>query len=178
MQNKCPNDDLVVYRKADPSEVIEVGDVLMIDVESALITKAVINDFGDAPLNNRMVVGICVEANNTGFAPITIDGGLSLDVERIVLENDSQTHPEVIIIEGGPSTQNPRELIKLAYRGEIPVNICGYVDLGDKLTISNHPGKAKAIDYTNRDYFKARSIGKVIKYMNNSEQVKVLLDIE
>ena len=178
MQSKCPNDDFVVYRKADPSEIIEVGDVLMIDVESTLITKAVINDFGTAPLNSRMVVGICVEANNSGKAPMTIDGGTSIESERIVLENDSKDHPEVVIIEGGPSMQNPREIIKIAYRGEVPVNICGFVDLGDKLTISKHPGKARALDYTNRDYFKARTIGKVIKYMNNSNQVKVLLDIE
>ena len=178
MATTCPNDNLVVYRKANPSEIIEVGDVLMLDLESSLVTRAVVNDFKDRPINSRMVVGICVESNNSGTTPITIDGGYSDDIERIIIENNSEVHTEVIIIDGGSSTQNKRELIKLAYSGEFPVNVCGYVDLGDKLTISNHPGKAKAIDYTNRDYFKARTIGKCIKYTNNANQVKVLLDIE
>ena len=70
-----------------------------------------------------------------------------------------------------------REIVQIAYGGEVPVNICGFIQLGDRLTISEHAGRAKAIDYIDNDYFKSRSIGKVIKFISK-DQAKVLLDIE
>ena len=107
----------------------------------------------------------------------TKDGGKSKDVERTLISSTSGDI-EIIELEGGTSLQNQREIIKVAYTGEWPVNICGFVDIGDRLGISNHPGKATSIDYIDRDYFITRSIGKCVKYMKSREQVKVLLDIE
>ena len=136
----CEN--YITYKKVDPSEVIEVGDVIMIDPDNGYITRAVRGDNHEFPINTRMVVGICIWSNNTA------------------------------------SDENQREIIQVAYTGEWPVNVCGFVDIGDKLGISPHPGKAKAIEYIDKDYFLTRSIGKCVKYMKNKEQVKVLLDIE
>ena len=124
-----------------------------------------------------MVVGICISSNNTALPTILLDGGKSKNVDRILLHSLSDS-TDIIILDGGNSAQNPREIIEVAYTGEWPVNVCGFVDIGDKLGISKHPGKAKAIEYIDNDYFVTRSIGKVVKFMKDREQVKVLLDIE
>ena len=171
----CEN--TITYKKVDPSEIIEVGDVIMIDPDNGYITRAVRGDNYEFPINTRMVVGICIWSNNTALPTIIIDGGLSKDLERKEISSTSESI-DLIYIDGGPSNENPREIIQVAYTGEWPVNVCGFVDIGDKLGISKHAGKAKAIEYIDKDYFLTRSIGKCVKYMKNKEQVKVLLDIE
>lgn len=171
----CQN--IVTYKKVHPEEIITVGDVIMIDADSGYVTKAVTESITDMPINTRLTVGVCTYANNYSPYPIIIDGGKATGIDRIELSSTSADE-ELIFIDGGPSTQNQRELIKVAYMGEQIVNICGFVDIGDRLCISKHAGKAKAIDYIDNHYFKERSIGKVIKKLKNAEQVKVLLDIE
>lgn len=172
----CSN--IMTYKKVNPLEIIEVGDVLMLDPETSLITRAVVNKKGEMPINNRLVIGVCVETDNTSKIPIVIDGGSSEDSSGRVPLVKPIAPIQTIIIEGGKASQGNRDIIKIAYTGEHLVNVCGYVDLGDKLCISDHAGKAKAIEYTNRDYYRARPIGKVVKYTNSKEKVKVLLDIE
>ena len=51
----CENS--ITYKKVDPSEVIEVGDVVMIDPANGYITRAVMGDRKEFPINTRMVVG-------------------------------------------------------------------------------------------------------------------------
>lgn len=171
----CEN--YITYKKVDPSEIIDVGDIVMIDASTGYITRAVKGDKADFPVNSRMVVGICIKSNNYAKTNIVIDGGPAKDVERKEISSTSGD-VDIILLDNGNSEQNQREIIQVAYTGEWPVNVCGFVDIGDKLSISNHAGKAKAIDYYDKDYYTVRSIGKAIKYMKNKEQVKVLLDIE
>ena len=171
----CQN--IITYKKVHPEEVIAVGDVIMIDAESGYVTRAVTESIEDMPINTRLTVGICTYSNNYSSFPIIIDGGKAKDVDRIELSSTSSSE-DIIALDGGPSKQNEREIIKVAYTGEQVVNICGFVEIGDKLCISNHAGKAKAIDYIDSYYFKERSIGKVVKKLKDKEQVKVLLDIE
>ena len=171
-------EQIVTYKKADASEIIEVGDIVMIDPDSALITRAVLDDDNAMAMNARLVVGVCIYSNNTASLRQVLNGGKSRTVAKQVLNGGNAKSIQTIIIAGGDSSQNAREIIQVAYAGEYPVNVCGYVDLGDRLCISSHAGKAKAIDYADNDYFRARSIGKVIKFMSNRAQVKVLLDIE
>lgn len=170
-------EDYITYKKVDPTEIIEIGDIVMIDTATGYITRAVKGEKGDLPINTRMVVGVCINSNNIANLNILIDGGSSKDIERIELSSRSDD-TDIILIDGGNSEQNQREIIQVAYSGEWPVNVCGFVDIGDRLSISNHAGKAKSIDYYDKDYFLVRSIGKAIKYLKNKEQVKVLLDIE
>lgn len=167
----------LTYKKVDAEEIITIGDVVMIDPKNGYITRAVKGDKENAPINARMVIGVCIDSNNVVKPNIVIDGGQSSDTERVELSSNSE-NVDLIYLEGGNSEQNPRELIQVVYSGECLVNVTGYVDLGDRLGISNDPGKAKSIDYTDRHYFIERSIGKVIKYTNTKEQVKILLDIE
>lgn len=171
----CQN--IITYKKVHPEEVIAVGDVIMIDAESGYVTRAVTENMEDMPINTRLTVGICTYSNNYSPFPIIIDGGKAKDVDRIVLESHSGDE-DIFVLDGGPSTQSEREIIKVAYTGEQVVNICGFVEIGDRLCISKHAGKAKSIDYIDRHYFKERSIGKVVKKLKDKEQVKVLLDIE
>lgn len=175
---KCCN-EILTYKKADPSEEIQVGDIVMLDTSTAYITRAVINNPYESLLSSKLVVGVCIESNNAAEMLRVIDGGSSSDsLQRIELNGGTSKDVETILIESGSSDNEAREIIKVAYTGEHLVNICGYVSLGDKLCISQHPGKARSMDYLNIDYFESRSIGKVIKYTANKNQVKVLLDIE
>lgn len=170
-------ESILTYKKVDATEIIDVGDIIMIDPDSGYITKAVIESPESMPINTRLVIGVCTKSNNYAKVNIIIDGGPAKDIERTELSSMSDS-VDIILLDGGTGEQNQREIIEVAYTGEWPVNVCGFVDIGDKLCISNHAGKAKAIDYIDCDYFKSRSIGKVVKYLKNKEQVKVLLDIE
>ena len=172
----CKN--LVVYHRKDLNEIIEIGDIVMLDPATNTVTRAVANNYMEFILNARLIVGVVVFSDNYSKVPIVLDGGnADTEVFEDIDCGTSADKPEFILIEGGTSEQSTREIVQLVYGGEVPVNICGFVQLGDRLTISKHAGKAKAIDYINNDYFKSRSIGKVIKFINKN-QVKVLLDIE
>ena len=170
---------IVTYHKADVDEIINIGDIVMLDTDTNTVTKAVANDEMEMTLNARMIVGVVVFSDNWSKVPLVIDGGMAKN--KVIREEidcgNSEEKPEYILIECGSSEQNMRELVKIAYSGEVPVNICGFVQLGDRLTISEHAGKAQSINYRYNDYFRLRSIGKVIKYINKT-QAKVLLDIE
>jgi len=133
---------------------------------------------GEFILNARLILGVVTFSDNYSKVPIVIDGGRASTGEFEEIDcGTSKDKPEYILIEGGTSEQNMREIVQIAYGGEVPVNICGFIQLGDRLTISEHAGRAKAIDYIDNDYFKSRSIGKVIKFISK-DQAKVLLDIE
>ena len=167
MSSQC--NEVLTYRKVIPSEIIIPGDVIMIDPDTGMVKRTEINDFNDYIINSRLIVGICIASDNSSALPEILDGGTS---------DYSDENIQIILIEGGLSDQNSREIIKVQYGGTCLVNISGYVDIGDELCISSEPGKAKSKDYLNKEYFYSRSIGKVIKYTNNSNQVKLLLDIE
>lgn len=170
--------DTGLYHKSDLEEIIEVGDVIMIDPDTETVTRAVANNLGEMCINSRFIVGVVIQSDNISNVDIDIDGGIAKDTTKEPVDGGGATSkPEYIVLEGGIGQQNMREYVRLAYAGEVVVNVCGFVQLGDRLTISEHAGKAKAIDYIDNDYFRLRSIGKVIKYIN-PKQVKVLLDIE
>ena len=168
---------IITYKKVFPEEVIAVGDVIMIDPESGYVTRAVAKTPEQMPISTRLTVGVCTYSNNSALPPIVINGGKAKKKDRIKLESRSDSE-DIILLKGGNSKQSERELIKVAYIGEQVVNICGFVEIGDKLCICEHPGKAKAIDYIDDNYFKLRSIGKVVKKLKDEEKVVVLLDIE
>lgn len=180
MLKTCNCNHIMTYRKSDPSEIIEVGDIIMLDPDTSYVKRAEANDYDDLMVNSRLIIGVCVTSNNTDPIPVFIDGGHAYDEDSVREELDSGTSdkPQTIMIISGDSDINKREIIQIAYMGEQMVNICGYVDLGDKLTLSEHPGKAKSKDFLDEEFYVARSIGKVIKFTNNPKQVKVLLDIE
>lgn len=178
MIDTCSCNNTMTYKKAIPSEVIELGDLVMLDPGTNYIKRAVANDIPEMMINSRLIVGVCVKANNTDPVPEVMSGGSSDDLERIMIDSGISDSIQTIIIESGTSDQNSREIVQIAYSGEHAVNICGFVDLGDRLCISSHPGKAKSKDYMDEEYFKARSIGKVIQFTNDPKRVKALIDIE
>ena len=127
------HNDTMVYRKVDPTEIINIGDVIMIDPYSGYITKAGKGDKNACPINNRLVIGVCVNSNNYAMFNIEINGGSSFDdIEREELSSTSGD-TELIYIDGGTSEQNQREIIEVAYSGEVPVNIIGFVEIGDRI---------------------------------------------
>lgn len=168
----------IILRKQDPNEEILVGDVIMVSPETQNVTRA-IND--KTELNSRLVVGVCIESDNNTPLPQYIDGGNSKIESNIVTINggDSTDNKIKLPINGGNSELRKREVVSVESNGIQVVNVVHHVDLGDKLTISRlHSGKAESIDTLNYNKFCSRTIGKVIKYTTNKEQVVCLLDIE
>lgn len=178
MIDTCSCNNTLTFKKAIPSEIIELGDIVMLDPDSNYIKRAVANDIQDLMLNSRLVIGVCVKSNNTDPIPEMMSGGSSEELARELTDGGLSDSIQTIIIESGTSDQNSREIVQVAYSGEHAVNICGFVDLGDRLCISQHPGKAKSKDYMDEEYFKARSIGKVIQFTSDPNRVKALIDIE
>lgn len=170
--------DTLTYRKKIPTENINIGDIIMLDVDSGYITRAVLEQFPSYSINSSLVIGVCISCDNVTNPTMTIDGGKSNTNERDELNGGDLSTTQTIIIYGGDSTQNPREIIQVAYTGEHLVNICGPVRIGDRLCISNQVGKAMSKDYLGQEYYDLRSIGKVIKVDKKNKQAKVLLDIE
>lgn len=168
----------VTYKKKVPTEEISIGDVIMLDVESGYIQRAVLEDSTDYSVNSSLVVGICVYSDNETNPTITIDGGDTTIQDTQSLNGGDSTTVDTIIIYGGDSTQNPREIIQVAYTGEQTVNVYGTVQVGDRLCISNQPGKAMSLDYLGQQYYNLRSIGKAISVDTDNSQAQVLLDIE
>lgn len=173
---------ILTYRKANPSEIINVGDVLMLDPNTNYITRAYATGVCDNIINSKLIIGVCIQSNNYSNVDKIINGGHSIGIpyiERLTIDGgtSSNDRPSVIILDGGRGEQNQREIIQLVYTGKQLVNICGYVNLGDTLSIGRVPGKAESTDYLTNNFY-VRPIGKVIQYTSNPNQVKVLLDIE
>ena len=167
------------YKKADPSEVINVGDLIMLDPNTSYIKRAVYNTDEDLIINSRLILGVCIESHDSTVAAIEeILGGTASSENELILDGGNSVITDTIIIDSGNSDVDKYQIIQVAYNGAQKVNITGYVDLGDKLCISNVAGKAKSKDFFDREYFDMRSIGKVIKFTNVQDQVIALLDIE
>ena len=169
--------DILTYRKKIPTENINIGDIIMLDPSTGYIQKAVLEYPHEYSINSSLVIGVCTDSNNTVPPTIIIDGGKSNTSDRQEINSDS-LNTQTIIIYGGNSEQNVREIIQVAYTGEQMVNLCGPVHIGDRLCISNQPGKAMSKDYLGQEFYDLRSIGKVIRLDKQNKQAKVLLDIE
>ena len=171
-------ENTLTYRKRIPTEIINIGDLIMLDSATGYIQKAVLEYPYEYSINSSLVIGICVSSDNETPTTSTINGGKSNTIERQEFNGGNSNTIETIIINGGDSTQNPREIIQVAYTGEQMVNLCGPVHIGDRLCISNQPGKAMSKDYLGQEFYDLRSIGKVIRLDKQNKQAKVLLDIE
>lgn len=171
--------DTMTFRKAIPSETIEKGDLLMLDIESGYIKRAVLEKPYEQSVNTKLVVGVCVGSDNESAFIKKIDGGSSLFTNRKTLNGGTSESIQTIIVYGGDSTLGTREIVQVAYLGEVCVNIYGRTRIGDRLCISRKPGKAKSIDELDDFGEGMRSIGKVISFLNKEKtQAKVLLNIE
>lgn len=165
----------VLYKKVDPKEQIKVGDVMMISPETQLVTRAFRDKWG---LNERLVIGVCSDADNESLLPFVIKGGVAKENKSIrPIINGGSSQGNMLFIYGGDSSARPRKVISVETSGVQVVNVAHHVDLGDKLVISHHIGKAQSKDIFS-DGFETRSIGKAIKYTDNREQVVCLLNIE
>ena len=95
----------LTYKKVDAEEIITIGDVVMIDPKNGYITRAVKGDKENAPINARMVIGVCIDSNNVAKPNIVIDGGQSADTERVELSSNFEK-VDLIYLDGGNSEQN------------------------------------------------------------------------
>ena len=87
MIDTCACNNTMTYKKAIPSEIIELGDIVMLDPGTNYIKRAVANDFGDLMINSRLIVGVCVKSNNTASIPDMLDGGSSEELDRELIDS-------------------------------------------------------------------------------------------
>lgn len=165
----------VQYKKVNPSEVIDVGDILMISPENQRVTKAIRDRYG---INERLVIGVVTKSDNTTPMPILVDGGSSKNTERAIVGNGN-SEICILSIDGGNSEVNTREYVDVISSGATKVGVDDrIVHIGDKLTISRFTaGKAERRKISNTNPTGGRSIGKVISNLDEG-YVQALLNIE
>lgn len=165
----------IKYKKVNPSEFIDIGDILMVSPKNQRVTKAIRDRHG---INERLVVGVVTKSDNTTPMPILVDGGLSKSTERVIICGGN-SKISIIPLIGGSSKSNPREFVEIETNGIETVGIDDKrVAIGDKLTISRFTaGKAERRKISNTNPSGGRSIGKVINKIDK-EHVNVLLNIE
>lgn len=173
----CNCNNVLTYKKAIPEEVINIGDIIMLDVESGMIKRAVLEPHCEYSINSKLVVGICVGSDNDSKQPIIIDGGTSTDESRVIMDGGDSTDIERIEIIGGSSEQPTSTIIQVAYGGIQDVNTTGFIKIGNQLCISPKPGKAQSKDFYGREFYNIRSIGRVIK-IPEKDKATIILDIE
>ena len=97
-------------------------------------------------------------------------------VTRAILKNWKDSEDNRVI---GICTNVDKNNIQITNSGIAEVNVTGLICLGDRLSVCEKPGIAKAIRYSQDETkFRYRHIGKVIELYNRYDRVKVLLDIE
>lgn len=174
----CECNNVLTYKKAIPDEIIDIGDIIMLDVESGLIKRAVLErPHCDFSYNSRLVVGICVGSDNVTEQPVIIDGGTSEYSIRTVLDGGDSTNIQRIEIIGGDSTTPTSTIISVAYSGVQDVNTTGFIKIGNQLCISSKPGKAQSKDFHGKEFYDIRSMGRVIK-IPEKDKATIILDIE
>lgn len=167
-----------VYRKEDPSEVIEIGDVIQINPLTGLVAKA-----QERFCSSRFVIGVCSATDNESYIPTELNAGTTADHKPDVNELEAGTAriDENLIIyefEADGADISPREKLTVAQYGVVNVKTVGMVCLGDKLSISYKPGYAISERY-DRNFERRRTFGKVIALDKVKDNVAtVLLDIE
>ena len=167
-----------VYRKEDPSEIIEVGDVIQINPLTGLVTKA-----QEKFCSSRFVIGVCSKTDNESYISTELNAGTTADHKSDVNELEAETakiDKDLITyeFEADKADISPREELTVAQYGVVDVKTIGMVCIGDKLSICHKPGYAISERY-DRNFEKRRTFGKVIALDKTKENVAtVLLDIE
>lgn len=176
------NPNTIKLIKDNQYEIIDVGDVIMIDTDTHKVTKAVFNEPGELICNSRIVVGVCVQSDNESPVIEILDGGLADEEERPKIldggySDDRQTSEITELFDGGTSQESSRKIIDIAYSGECIINTIGHVEVDDELCISPKAGKAKRKNYFDEEYFDIRSLGKVSECTEDNK-IKIILNIE
>lgn len=167
-----------VYRKEDPSEVIEIGDIIQINPLTGLVTKS-----QERFCSSRFVIGVCSKTDNESYIPTELNAGTTENFKSDVneLEAGSARIDEDLLVyefEADGADISPREKLTVVQYGVVDVKTVGMVCLGDKLSISYKPGYAISEKY-DRNFEKRRTFGKVIALNKIKDNVAtVLLDIE
>ena len=79
----------LTYKKASPSEIIEIGDLVMIDIDSGYITRAYLEKPLEFMLNTNLVIGVCVDSNNTA------------KLQKVLDSSNAKTLSNKYIVNGG-----------------------------------------------------------------------------
>ena len=172
---------LGVFNKVDPTEIINVGDLIMLDSATGKVTVSYANSFEELEVNQMLVLGVCSQSDNITQLPLTLDCGTSKnDTQNIVILDlgDSTTETEHVLY-CETSEINPREYISISNEGsvELETDNINSVEIGTKVRMSRERNKITGNEFNGREATHFRTIGKVTKLLGDNK-VEVLLDIE
>lgn len=174
------------FNKSTPTEIINIGDLIMLDIKTGLVTIATGISKEDYPINSSNIIGICSKSDNKTHLPLMLDCGTStteIDKEDILhyLDLGDSTTETDHVIQSPNSEPNPREYIEVQSQGIVTLNTDHrHIEVGDKVVLSVEPNKVTSNmfdDFDRREWIYARPIGKVVNILPNNK-VEVLLDIE
>ena len=118
-------ENTLTYRKRIPTEIINIGDLIMLDSATGYIQKAVLEYPCEYSINSSLVIGICVSSDNETPATLTINGDKSNTKKRQEFNGGNSNTVETIIINGALNAkivgQKAHTIAKLA-EVELPEN--------------------------------------------------------
>lgn len=172
-----------IFKKVYPTEEINIGDLIMLDIATGLVTKTNVPSVDDYYINANNVIGVCSNSDNETALPGIIDcGNSNTQVTTLLNLGNSTTETEHIII-CEDSVINPRELIEVESTGIVDLeianidNYCEPIRVGEKVIMGIKPNTVMKQEFDHREFVSVRTIGKIVEIIDNTH-VKVLLDIE
>lgn len=169
----------IIYKKAVPTEVIEVGDIIQIDLSTGKVQKSILPDLFDMEINSKLMLGVCIESDNTTPLNIVLNGGTGKELKREVLDGGLSDNTQTIILYNTNSSPNTREQITVAYSGQYIVNMDSNFKENDLICISKTPGKGKKLEFIDaRMRNGIRTIGRVASIIEENKKALINLDIE
>lgn len=170
-----------VFNKVDPNEIINVGDLIMLDSATGKVTVTQANSYEELEVNQMLVVGVCSESDNTTPLPQILDCGQSIiDETRLVtLDLGDSTTETGHVLTCENSEPNSREYIEINNTGSVILENDGAneIEIGTKVRMSGERNKVTGNEFNSREATHFRTIGKVTKILSDNK-VEVLLDIE
>lgn len=167
------------FYKVNPIETINVGDLIMLDIETGKVTISKAESSEQFDVNGNLILGVCETSDNETKLPELMDCGTSkIDEETMLLDCGNSKQDITEVIECEDSVINPRTYITTSSTGivELEFDGRGKVHLGEKVIMSWEPNKVTGNEFLGRSKTHNRTIGKIVG--RNGSKLQVLLDIE
>ena len=171
------------FKKLKPTEEINIGDLIMLDIATGLVTIANIPSVEDYYINANNILGICSETDNTTELPQLLDCGNSGTEDPTTLDLGDSTTETSHVLYCETSEKNSREYIETNNSGIVTLELYDDndyddpIEIGDKVIMGLKTNTVMQKEFHDREFIHVRTIGKVVGF-EDKKHVKILLDIE
>ncbi len=170
-----------VYLKANPYEVINKDDLIMLDTKTGYVAKSKCTNYGEYQVNSNLILGVCINSNNDFQKVVKMDCGTSrTETKYTVIDGgiSNSQYEDTNVIDGKDSTIPEFEKIEVQSDGICDCQYNGNMCLGNLLCMSPYDeGKVISNQFMGREFITTRTIGKAIEILEDNK-VKILLNIK